>query len=226
MSRTFTHLISDCDGVLLDTESVAFDVLQRELADHLPGQDVAAIIRPRLGLTLPDLLADIARHHALSLAALDIPAMRDRVENEVAERLQAVPGVKEALEAIPLPKSVASNSAGHRVRAALRHAGLATQFGDRVFCADEVGAAKPDPALYLAACRAAGAAPEQCLVVEDSVTGVSAAVAAGMTVLGFTGAGHVEDGQADKLLACGAALTFNDMAQLPALISRLRRHEQ
>lgn len=221
MSPTFTHLISDCDGVLLDTEAIAFAVLQRELAASLPGIDVAAAILPRLGLTLDALLTDIARHYPLPLQQLDINSLRDQVETEVAQRLQLIPGVAAAMAAVPLPRAVVSNSAGHRVRAALEQTGLAPLFEGRVFCADEVGAAKPDPALYLAASQAFGVPPQQCLVVEDSVTGVTAAVAAGMTVLGFTGAGHVADGQADKLLACGASTTFNDMQRLPELVALL-----
>lgn len=226
MSQVFTHLISDCDGVLLDTEAIAFEVLQRELAASLPGIDVAAAILPRLGLTLDALLADIARHHPLSLSAADINRLRDKVESEVAERLQLIPGVAAAMAAVPLPRAVVSNSAGHRVRAALNKTGLSPLFAGRVFCADEVGAAKPDPALYLAASQAFGVAPQHCLVVEDSVTGVRAAVAAGMTVLGFTGAGHVADGQADKLLACGACTTFDDMQRLPGLVALLCQHNK
>lgn len=221
MTTPYLALISDCDGVLLDTEAIAFDVLQRELAPWLPGQDIAAAIQPRLGLTLDALLADMVQHAGLSMTGLDIDLLRDKVENEVDQRLQPVPGVQAAMSAIHLPKAVASNSAAARVRRALQHTGLASLFGQHIYCADEVGIAKPHPGLYLAASLGLGIAAQHCLVVEDSTTGVTAAASAGMTVLGFTGASHVADAQADKLIQCGAVQTFDNMQQLPALVARL-----
>lgn len=217
----YTHLISDCDGVLLDSEAIAFTVLRQALSPLLPGVALDDAIRQRLGLTLPDLLADLAQQHPLALSPQATLDLREHIENEVARHVQPVPGVAQAMAQISLPKAVASNSAGARVRAALQQAGLDTLFGAHVYCADEVGVAKPAPGLFLAAAHGLGARPAQCLVVEDSVTGVRAAVAAGMTVLGFTGAGHVGDGQAQRLLACGAHTTFDDMRQLPALLAGL-----
>lgn len=218
---TYTHLISDCDGVLLDSEAIAFETLLHLLAPLLPGEDLDALVRPRLGLTLPDLLADIGRRHPLPLTDADIIAMRQHIEDEVSRQARPIAGVDAALRAIPLFKACASNSAGNRVRSSLAQTGLLAHFGPHVYCADEVGIAKPDPGLFLYAAYGLGANPTRCLVVEDSVTGTRAASAAGMTVLGFTGAGHIADGQAERLRACGASHTFDDMAQLPALVAHL-----
>lgn len=217
----YTHLISDCDGVLLDSEAIAFDALLQQLAPLLPGQDLDTLVRPRLGLTLPDLLADIGRQHPLPLGDDAVAAMRHHIEDEVARLARPIRGVDAALRAIPLPKACASNSAANRVRSSLAQTGLLAHFGPHVYCADEVGIAKPDPGLFLHAARGLGASPARCLVVEDSVTGTRAASAAGMTVLGFTGAGHIADGQAQRLRDCGARHTFDDMADLPALVARL-----
>jgi beta-phosphoglucomutase-like phosphatase (HAD superfamily) len=93
-------------------------------------------------------------------------------------------------------------------------------FGDRVFCADAVPNPKPAPDVYLAAALGLGLAPSACLVVEDSVTGVTAATAAGMTVLGFIGGGHASDAQIDALHAAGARSVFDDMLQLPELVAQ------
>ncbi|WP_019101216.1 HAD family hydrolase, partial [Chromobacterium haemolyticum] len=163
MSGAVAHLVCDCDGVLLDSEAAAQHALQTQLAARLPGVDAAAVIQPRLGMTLEALLADIAGQHPLPLAPDEIARIRRAVDAEVAARLRAVPGVAAALRAIPLPKAVASNSAGARVRAALRRTGLWPLFQGRVHCADEVGAAKPAPDVYLAACRSLRAAPDDCL---------------------------------------------------------------
>lgn len=216
-----THLICDCDGVLIDSEAVAFEVLQTELADLMPGRDVAAAIQPRLGLTLDDLLLDIAAEHGFHLSPTRTEAIHQAVESAKVRLLRAVPGVATALTAIGLPKAVASNSDGHRVLYALQRTGLWPLFDGRVYTADQVGAAKPRPDVYLAACTGFPAEPAGCLVIEDSVTGVTAAVAAGMRVFGFVGGSHTGPDQAHKLRAAGAEQTFHDMGELPELVRRL-----
>jgi HAD superfamily hydrolase (TIGR01509 family) len=222
VSGAITHLICDCDGVLIDSEAIAFEVLQIEVAKLIPGIDAAAAVQPRLGLTLDMLLSDIAHEAGVALAAHQLEPIREAVESEIASRLQAVPGVADALGAIALPKAVASNSAFHRVHDALHRTGLWPLFDGRVYTADKVGAAKPRPDVYLAASAGFAVEPESCLVLEDSVTGVTAATAAGMCVLGFVGAGHTAPDQAQKLLAAGAHLTFSDMRALPELVQNLR----
>lgn len=222
MSVAITHLICDCDGVLIDSEAIAFEVLQIEVAKLIPGINAAAAVQPRLGLTLEMLLSDIASEAGISLAEHNLEPIREAVESEIASRLQAVPGVAAALGAIALPKAVASNSSGQRVHDALHRTGLWPLFDGRVYTADKVGAAKPRPDVYLAASAGFAAEPESCLVLEDSVTGVTAAVAAGMRVLGFVGAGHTAPDQAQKLRAAGAHLTFSDMRALPELVQQLR----
>ena len=114
---------------------------------------------------------------------------------------------------------MASNSVSARVLSALERTGMAPLFHQRVFTPDLVGHAKPHPGVYLAAAAAFGVPPGQCLVLEDSVTGVTAAVAAGMTVLGFIGGGHIAAGQEARLKAAGAHVVFSDMASLPALVA-------
>lgn len=119
---------------------------------------------------------------------------------------------------MPLTKACASNSFSSYVDTALQRTGLVRFFGDRRFCADMVANPKPAPDVYLAAARAMNVDPSNCLVVEDSVTGVTAATAAGMPVLGFIGGGHATEGQVETLKRAGAAIVFDDMARLPALV--------
>ncbi|MFZ4873538.1 HAD-IA family hydrolase [Janthinobacterium sp. Mn2066] len=222
----FTHLISDCDGVLIDSEAVALQALLALLAPRLPnlpkGTTVQGLIEPRLGLRLTPLMHDIYRELGLpQLPDEEVQAIGHAVDVACDGQLRAVPGVAQALAAIPLPKAVASNSVSTRVLSALQRTGMAHLFDARVFTPDLVGHAKPHPGLYLAAAAAFGVAPAQCLVLEDSVTGVTAAAAAGMTVLGFIGGGHIAPGQEARLKAAGAHLVFNDMGKLPALVAGL-----
>jgi len=131
-----------------------------------------------------------------------------------------VAGIEAALAQVPLTKACASNSFRPYVESVLARTGLVKFFGDRLFCADAVPNPKPAPDVYLAAAQGLGLAPSACLVVEDSVTGVTAASAAGMTVLGFIGGGHASDAQIDALHAAGARHVFDDMLQLPELVAQ------
>lgn len=222
----YTHLISDCDGVLIDSEAVALQALLSLLAPRLTdlpaGMTLQGLIEPRLGLRLVPLIHDIyAQLELPQLPEDEVLAIGHAVNVMCDEQLSAVPGVAQALAAIALPKAVASNSVSARVHAALTRTGMVELFGGRYFTPDLIGHAKPHPGLYLAAAAGFGVPPAQCLVLEDSVTGVTAAVAAGMTVLGFIGGGHIAEGQEARLKAAGAKYVFSDMGKLPELVANI-----
>ncbi|NPT33543.1 HAD family hydrolase [Paraburkholderia xenovorans] len=212
-------LICDCDGVLIDSEAVAARMLVRELETRWPGTDVEPVVLPLLGLRIENVLQGTAAQLGKSLTPDDIDAIRRAVE-AAAMQAPMVEGIEAALAQVPLTKGCASNSFRPYVESVLARTGLVRFFGDRLFCADTVPNPKPAPDVYLAAARGLGLAPSRCLVVEDSVTGVTAASAAGMTVLGFIGGGHASDAQIDKLHAAGARHVFDDMQQLPELVAQ------
>ncbi|MFL9894345.1 HAD family hydrolase [Paraburkholderia sp. RL17-381-BIF-C] len=212
-------LICDCDGVLIDSEAVAARMLVRELETLWPGTDVEPVVLPLLGLRIEKVLQGTAAQLGRSLTLEDIDAIRRAVE-AAAMQAPTVDGIEAALAQVPLTKGCASNSFRPYVESVLARTGLVRFFGDRLFCADTVPNPKPAPDVYLAAARGLGLAPSWCLVVEDSVTGVTAASAAGMTVLGFIGGGHASDAQIDKLHAAGARHVFDDMQQLPELVAQ------
>lgn len=212
-------LICDCDGVLIDSEAVAARMLVQELEARWPGTDVEPVVLPLLGLRIERVLQSAADRLGKTLGVADIDAIRRSVE-AAAVLAPAVEGIDAALSRVPLVKGCASNSFTPYVRTVLKRTGLARFFGDRLFCADVVPNPKPAPDVYLAAAQGLGLAPAACLVVEDSVTGVSAASAAGMTVLGFIGGGHASDAQIGKLHAAGAHRVFDDMRQLPELVAQ------
>jgi HAD superfamily hydrolase (TIGR01509 family) len=137
-----------------------------------------------------------------------------------ARELKGVEGVRQAVGGLRARVCVASSSAPERLSFALRVTGYETLFAPNIFSAAEVVQGKPSPDLFLFAARAMGAAPEHCLVIEDSVAGVAAARAAGMRVFGFVGASHFSrlDEGAD-LTAAGAELIFDDMAKLPDIVA-------
>lgn len=223
-ARIGDHLmICDCDGVLIDSEAVAARMLVTELVALWPGVDVEPVVLPLLGLRIEAVLASAADTVNRTLTPEQVGAIRRSVE---AAAVQAPPveGIEAALAAVPLNKACASNSFSSYVDAVLQRTGLVRFFGERRFCADMVANPKPAPDVYLAAARAMSVDPLRCLVVEDSVTGVTAARAAGMPVLGFIGGGHATEGQIGALRRAGAEIVFDDMARLPALVDQWLKH--
>ncbi|HKT93313.1 MAG TPA: HAD family phosphatase [Paraburkholderia sp.] len=213
-------LICDCDGVLIDSEAVAARVLVRELEARWPGVDAAPVVMPLLGQRIERVLGGAGEALGRSLSAVDVDVIRVVAEAEAREA-PLFPGVVAALEAVTLTKACASNSYTAVVREVLARNGLERFFGERVYCADIVARPKPAPDVYLAAAQGMDVSPAACLVVEDSVTGVSAARAAGMTVLGFVGGTHVGgDAHAHELREAGAIEIFDDMTTLPARVAQ------
>ncbi|QBQ39311.1 phosphoglycolate phosphatase [Pseudoduganella plicata] len=223
-----THLISDCDGVLIDSEAVALQALADYLEPIAGDRDrLIELIRPRLGLKLEALVLGICAELRLPEPSVpDLAAMRGVVEGECDRKAKPVPGVRAALESIPLPKAVASNSRLMRVQGLLERTNLISLFAGGLYTADIAGRPKPDPAVYLTAAAGMGAPAANCVVIEDSITGVQAAVAAGATVLGFAGGPHSPADQADRLRQAGATLVFASMEELPGLVERLRSGQQ
>jgi HAD superfamily hydrolase (TIGR01509 family) len=215
-------VIFDCDGVLVDSEVLSNGLLAEMMTElghamtteqalqKFAGRslaDVLALAESVLGRPIPD---DLGRHYGRRLS--------ERLRHE----LKPVAGAKQAVAALSCPRCVASSSTFERIRLSLDVTGLAPLFGDNVFSATQVARGKPAPDLYLFAAEAMAAAPNTCVVIEDSPLGVSAGVAAGMTVIGFTGAEH-QAGLAQRLSAAGARRVIPSMKQLLAALAEFIR---
>ncbi len=211
-------VIFDCDGVLVDSEPISLALTRALLARH--GLDLTETEARDLFLGIS---AASARKVAESRLGAPLPATFEadlgrEVIAQFERDLRGVPFVREAVAGLARPVCVASSSSPERIRASLRIVGYADLFGPRVFSAEEVANGKPAPDLLLHAAARLGVAPEDCLVIEDSVAGVTAASRAGMTVFGFTGGAHHAGGDyAERLEAAGASLAFDDMRKLPEL---------
>ncbi len=143
-----------------------------------------------------------------------------------AAELKGIAGVRQAVAALSCKVCVASSSPPDRIRLALSVAGYDGLFEPHIFSATMAARGKPHPDLFLHAAREMGAPPGRCLVIEDSAVGVTAAVSAGMMVFGFVGGSHFTGmEQSERLRGAGAALTFDEMSQLPALIASHRETE-
>ena len=136
--------------------------------------------------------------------------------------LKPIEGVREAILSLPYPRCVASSSVPERIALSLRVTGLSDLFDD-IFSSTQVPRGKPAPDLFLHAASSMNARPEDCVVIEDSVAGVQAALAAGMRVIGFAGGGHCGPEHAEKLRQAGAPVVIERMADLTSTVQDMIR---
>jgi len=214
-------VIFDCDGVLVDSEVISCRAHAETLTDHgypiTPGEvldrflgmsdrEARLSIEAELGRKLPDDFEDLLKRAALQ---------------RYAHELRPISHVDGAIDAIGLPKCVASSGTQEKIRHGLTCAGLFDRLAPHIFSATQVERGKPAPDLFLFAAEQMQASPGRCLVIEDSSHGIAGARAAGMTVLGFHGGSHCRPNHDGALRAAGAHGTFDDMRQLPGLLGQI-----
>jgi HAD superfamily hydrolase (TIGR01509 family) len=214
-------IIFDCDGVLVDSEVISCRAHAATLTRH--GYPITAeqVLNRFLGVSDREARMTIEAELGRSLPADFEAQMKQAALQRYADDLRLVPYIAEAIAAIDLPKCVASSGTPEKIRHGLTCAGLYDALAPHIFSAVQVKRGKPAPDLFLFAAEQMQASPERCLVIEDSIPGITGAVAAGMTVLGFHGGSHCRPGYADRLRAAGAAATFDDMRELPGLIGQI-----
>ncbi len=203
-------IIFDCDGVLVDSEILSTRASTAALAEfglNLTEQQVAALF---LGLTLQDGLEQIRRQYQLDLPPAFATRKMQLTEQLFRQELTPVQGLVELLAQLTIPYCVASNSAHERLQFSFEATGLSRYFAGRIYSAEDVAQGKPAPDLFLHAARQQHAEPQRCLVIDDSTSGVRAAVAAGIPVIGFTGASHAYPALADQLRDAGATWVMSD----------------
>jgi HAD superfamily hydrolase (TIGR01509 family) len=184
-------VIFDCDGVLIDSELISAQMLIAELATLGVQVDLDYVARHFLGRSYPTVMAQIRNDFALNLPASFEDAYRARLLAAFERSLAVMPGVVRVLRDLVLPFCVATSSSPRRVEQSLRMTGLWPLAEGRVFTASEVARGKPAPDLFLHAAARMGVPPQRCLVVEDSLTGIRSARAAGMEVWRFVGGSHL-----------------------------------
>lgn len=184
-------IIFDCDGVLIDSEIISARMLVEALADRGVQIDLPYVSRHFLGRSYPVVMQTIRQDFGLDLPPAFEEDYRERLLEGFRRTLQIMPGAREALDRLAVPFCVATSSSPRRVQMSLSLVGLWETVKDRTFTASEVARGKPAPDLFLHSAARMGASPAKCLVIEDSLTGVQAGLAAGMTVWRFTGGSHM-----------------------------------
>lgn len=207
-------VLFDCDGVIADSEGIIARVLAEEITAL--GWPMSAADEQRMfqGST-GDMMVRVLEERLGPLPQGWRARIGLRLRDALAAEMEAVPGVREALHAIVgagIPVACASNSGRTELHRKLARLGLTGTFGPRVFSWEDVPNPKPAPDIYLAAAASCGVPPTRCVVVEDSVMGARAGVAAGCRVLGYA---------ADPLhsfAALPSVEVFGTMNDLPGLL--------
>jgi len=221
LSSNAELIIFDCDGVLVDSEVISCRAHAETLTRH--GYPITAeqVLTRFLGVSDREARQTIEIELGRKLPDDFESEMKQAALQRYADDLRHIPYVNETITAIALPKCVASSGTPEKIRHGLTCAGIYDLLAPHIFSATQVKRGKPAPDLFLYAAKQMRASPERCVVIEDSVPGITGALAAGMAVLGFHGGSHCRPGYADTLRAAGAVITFDDMRQLPDLIGQI-----
>lgn len=210
-SADFQAVLFDCDGVLVDSESIANRALHRtlqdiglemtldEVANTFTGQSFAhclLLIEKRLGGPIPDIF---------------VPNNRTYFRTLLQDELVSMPGIERVLNGLKVPFAVVTNSQYQEMNNKLKYAGLDAYFpAERRFDTETLGVAKPDPAIYQLAAKSLGVDIHQCLILEDSFPGITAGTRSGATVWGYRP--HLT---ADEIADFGLTRILTDWSEFP-----------
>ena len=210
LSMNVKCIIFDLDGTLVDSESLS----SKALLDLLPEIDESVeILTDRYhGKKIAEIFIDIERQFKFSIPEGFESLYRQHAAQLFENELKPVPGVAVMLDQVKHPRCIASNGPLAKMIHTLKITGLSKYFGSNLFSAYEIGTWKPDPGLFLHAAREMGFKPEECVVVEDSLTGIKAATSADMVVLHYSSKPIEQNGN--------TYCVFDDMADLPILLQR------
>ena len=221
MNPAIDLVIFDCDGVLVDSEVISCRAHAETLTRHGYPITPEQVLERFLGVSDREARQTIETEICRKLPDDFEAQMKQAALRRYADELPTISHVGAAIAAISLPKCVASSGTPDKIRHGLTCAGLYDLLAPSIFSASQVERGKPAPDLFLFAAAQMRTAPARCIVIEDSIPGVTGALAAGMTVLGFHGGSHCRPDYDETLRAAGAALTFDDMRQLPDLIAQI-----
>lgn len=219
----FEAILFDCDGVLVDSELITNRVLHAMLNESgwvLSEQDCMRIF---IGKTVRSETARIEAETGKPLTDAWMAEFYERRNVRLRAELVAIDGAVDAVRQVHAQLkgqiAVASGADKPKVIMQLEKVGMLPFFGVHVFSGHDLPRTKPWPDVYLAAAASLGVAPARCLVIEDSVPGLTAGVRAGATVWGYCPKVNAHS-TPEQLLAAGATLVFDNMADLPRLLAQ------
>lgn len=213
-------IIFDCDGVLVDSEPISDRVFPEVLAAEgfpIPQENSRGWF---IGYSLKSCLEKVEKQFGKPVPEDFSQKYYSRLFDEFKKSLQPIPGIIDVLDSIPYPVCVASSGEHDKMQVSLGVTGLLSRFKNRIFSATDVENGKPAPDLFLYAAKQCNASPQFCAVIEDSLPGFQAGIAAGMTVFGYVNS--CDTAQCNALEQQGA-IVFNTMKELPELLKKTHK---
>ena len=213
-------IIFDCDGVLIDSEPIASGTLAASL------QQAGVVIGAEeaharfTGNSVGVIRKMIERDYDVADVDALFAAWHEALFAEFASRLAPMPGILDIVSGLARPKCVASNSSMERLERSLGSLDLWSHFSPKVFSADAVTRPKPAPDLLLHCAREMSAAPERCVMIDDSPHGIEAAVAAGMLPIDFVDPADPRPSRRALLIEAGALTVAIGANELLAALSQ------
>lgn len=205
-------IIFDCDGVLVDSEILSNRVLIDMSRQHGLEMTLEEAVATFGGRGLKECFSMIEQRAGCTLPPDFVHTFRSRSYEVFMRELQPVKGMPEFLDTLTTDRCVASSGPQEKIRLNLALTGLVGVFGRNIFSSYDIGSWKPEPDIFLHAARSMGYDIAECIVIEDSVAGVQAAVAGGFRVFGL--AHHYNEAH----LREAGATVFHEVAELPALL--------
>ncbi len=214
----------DCDGVLVDSEYLSACVTVDLFEENGISISVRQAIELLTGKSQAATHALLTREYGSHLADQYQLEHEPRLLSRFHTDLKAIPGVATLLAGLSTPCCVTSNSPQNWIRAALTKTRLIHYFGNNIFGMENVKEGKPAPDIFFLATETFTVQPGNCLVIDDSVTGILAAKAAGATAIGFCGGSHIQENHESALFAAGADEVCRDMAAFAATLAHFNLH--
>lgn len=180
-------IIFDCDGVLVDSESISAKIFKNMASELGTEIDYETVLEQITGTSMNDNLDFFRQKIEGGLPADFETEFRMRSFQAFKTELKPTKGIHDLLNMIKIPIGVASSGPDEKIRLNLTTTNLIHFFGDNIFSSYEIGSWKPDPEIYLHAAKKMGFKPDECAVIEDSLPGVQSAKAGGFDVFGFAG---------------------------------------
>ncbi|AFJ49030.1 6-phosphogluconate phosphatase [Shimwellia blattae] len=202
----------DCDGTLVDSEVICSKAYVHMFAEAGITLDLDEVFKRFKGIKLYEIIDTINEEHGTHLTREQLePTYRAEVARLFDSELQEIPGAQSLVGRITLPMCIVSNGPVSKMQHSLGKTGMLGHFADRLYSGYDIQCWKPDPAIMFHAAREMNVDPAQAILVDDSMAGAQAGIAAGMEVFYFCADPH------NKPIDHPRVTTFTDLAQLPAL---------
>ena len=213
-------VIFDCDGTLMDSEHLSAEVEVEILAEYGSKMTAKEYSLRFAGASAQFVKSEIEKELGKNLPDDHIKKVKRKEKERLWREVKALPGAHEVLDMFDQPRCICSNADMEKLKIELTRAELWDRFRPYVFSAYDIPSKgrKPKPDLFLHAAKEFGVEPSACVVIEDSIPGIQAGVAAGMRVIGFTGGSHTHQGHADTLTDAGAETVVRRLVDIPPII--------